>query len=482
MNFKVVFYTIGLLLVVLGACLLLPLLCTMYYGEGDAHAFYLSAIITVFSGLGLAHLCKTQDEISNREGFAIVALSWVAFSLFGALPYCFSTPAHTYTDAFFETMSGFTTTGSSIFTNIEAHTKGLLFWRSITQWLGGMGIIVLSLAILPILGIGGMQLFKAEVPGPTSDKLTPRVKDTAKILWGVYVLLTALETILLMIAGMPPYEALCHSFTTLSSGGFSPKNTSINHYDSSAIHLIITFFMLCAGVNFSLHFKFLKGRFKEVFRDGEFKTYCMVFSIFVLFLFCDLLLSKTANSSPLIQLRDAAFTTASLLTTTGFATADYELWPLFSQFIAFLLMFIGGCAGSTGGGIKIIRNMIVLKFSYQQFYQLIHPKAILQMKIDTQVVKNPVLFGVLGFLVLYISSFAVGTLIMSGTGLDFTTAASATASCLGNIGPGLGSVGPTENFAHISTIGKWVLSFLMLLGRLELFTVLILFTPVFWKD
>jgi trk system potassium uptake protein TrkH len=481
MKFKVVFYTIGLLLLWLGLSLLLPLIATFIYGENDAMAFVISSVLTIISGILLIKFCKTKEEISNREGFAIVTLSWIFFSFFGGLPYMLSSPHHTLTDSFFETMSGFTTTGSSIFTNIEAHTKGILLWRSMTQWFGGMGIIVLSLAILPILGIGGMQLFKAEVPGPTSDKLTPRIKDTAKILWIVYVILTLAETLLLCIAGMNFYEALCHSFTTLSSGGFSPKNGSINDYNSSAIHNIITVFMFFAGVNFALHFRWMRGKFTSVWKDTEFKTYLAVFLAFSAFISINLMLNNKYDSV-YICVRDACFTTSSLLTTTGYATADYELWPYFSQYVAFCLMFIGGCAGSTGGGIKIIRDIILLKFSYQQIYQLIHPKAILQLKIGEQVVKNPVIFGVLGFFVIYICSFVIGTILMSATGLDFLTASSATAACLGNIGPGLGDVGPTNNFAHVTDFGKWVLSFLMLIGRLELFTVLVLFTPVFWKD
>jgi trk system potassium uptake protein TrkH len=481
MKFKVVLNIMGKLLIVLAGFLLLPLIVTWYYQEADYLAFILPSILALGVGLGLSVYTKGHDEISNREGFAIVAMIWVLFSAFGGLPYMISSPSLSFTDSFFETMSGFTTTGSSVIQNIQSHTKGLLLWRSITQWIGGMGIIVLSLAILPILGIGGMQLFKAEVPGPTSDKLTPKVKDTAKILWEAYTFLTFVQATMLFFAGMSPYDAICHSLTTLSSGGFSPNNASVAQYESSSIHFIISLFMIFAGVNFANHYQFSRRNFSALFNDVELKTYLGV--IFGVCALLSLNLMLTGQYTDLfICFRDVVFTTASMVTTTGFATADFESWPLFSQFLIFCLMFTGGCAGSTGGGVKIVRLIIFLKFAYQQVYQLIHPKAILQLKMNQRVVKTPVILGVMGFLVLYVFSFFTGTLIMSATGLDFTSAVTATASCLGNIGPGLGLVGPTDNFSQISDFGKWVLSFLMLLGRLELFTVVILFTPAFWRD
>ncbi|MCJ8347066.1 TrkH family potassium uptake protein, partial [bacterium] len=461
MKFKVVLNILGKLLIVLAGFLLLPLIVTWYYQENDLLAFVGPSVLSLLVGLVLSKYTKGNDEISNREGFAIVSMIWILFSVFGGLPYMISSPSLSFTDSFFETMSGFTTTGSSVMQNIQGHTKGILLWRSITQWIGGMGIIVLSLAILPILGIGGMQLFKAEVPGPTSDKLTPKIKDTAKILWEAYIFLTFLQATLLFFAGMSPYDAICHSLTTLSSGGFSPNNTSIAHYETSAIHFIISLFMIFAGVNFANHYQFSRRNFSALFKDVELKAYLGVMLVVGILLCLNLMLTGQ-YSDIFLCFRDVLFTTTSMVTTTGFATADFETWPLFSQFLIFCLMFTGGCAGSTGGGIKIVRLIIFLKFAYQQVYQLIHPKAILQLKLNQRMVKTPVILGIMGFLVLYVFSFFLGTLIMSATGLDFTTAVTATASCLGNIGPGLAMVGPTDNFSQITDFGKWVLAFLML--------------------
>jgi trk system potassium uptake protein TrkH len=484
MNYKVVLQLIGYMLIGLGVLIFIPLLAAFYYGEKDSSAFLISGGACILCGFLLAMLFRNNDTIAEREGFTIVTLSWVFFSIFGCLPYMLSTPAHSFTDSFFETMSGFTTTGSTIFTDIEAHTKSILLWRSITQWLGGMGIIVLGLAILPILGVGGMQLFRAETPGPVSTKLTPRIKDTAKILWLVYVGLTAIQFLLLCLAGMPVFDSICHSLTTMPTGGFSPKAASIGHYESSAIHWIITIFMLLAGINFSIHFQILRGIIRKTFADSELRTYLFLALCFTL-LICINLFTKndiTGYSSFSICLRDASFTVASILTTTGYATADFELWPVFSQGLIFVLLFLGSCAGSTGGGIKTIRLIVLYRFACQQLYYLLHPRAILNLKVDEKVVKNNIIFGVLGFFIIYIGFFTLGAIALMGTGQDFLTALSASAACIGNVGPGLGAVGPMDNFAHITTFGKWCLIFLMLLGRLELFTVLVIFSAAFWKD
>lgn len=463
----------------LSIAMLFPLLATLSFSENDWLAFVVPALITFFSGFLLSKWFETTEEMSAREGFSIVALVWVIFTIFGSLPYVFV--GHSYTDAFFQTMSGFTTTGSNVFRDIASHSRGILLWGNITQWIGGMGIIVLSLAILPVLGIGGMQLFKAEVPGPVSDKLTPRIRDTAKILYQTYFFLTLIECLLLWLAGMDFYSSVCHSLSTLSSGGFSPHNSSIAHYDNSLIHFIIVFFMLIAGMNFALHYQFSRLKFSSLWVDTEVKSYLLFTCGIVILLMC-ILWSRGVYSDLFLCFRDVLFTTTALITTTGFATADYEQWPVVCQAILYLLFFAGGCAGSTSGGVKIIRLIIFCKFAYQQINQLIHPQAILNIKISRQMVKDNVIKGVLGFFILYALSFMIGTVLMTATGLDILSASSATATCLGNIGPGFAMFGPTDNFADVSTFGKWVLSFLMLLGRLELFTVLVLFTPAFWKN
>lgn len=463
----------------LSIAMLFPLLATFSFGEKDWFAFLIPAILTFLFGLILSRIFESNDEMSAREGFSIVASVWVVFTIFGSLPYVFV--GHSFTDSFFQTMSGFTTTGSTIFRDIASHSHGILLWGSVTQWIGGMGIIVLSLAILPVLGIGGMQLFRAEVPGPVSDKLTPRIRDTAKILYQTYIFLTVVECLLLWLAGMDFYSAVCHSLSTLSSGGFSPHNASIAHYESSLIHFIIIFFMMAAGMNFALHYQFSRFNFSSIWTDTEVKSYLLFISSIVLLLI-SILWFQGFYSDWFLCFRDVLFTTTALITTTGFATADYEQWPAVCQAILYVLFFAGGCAGSTSGGVKIIRLIIFCKFAYQQINQLIHPQAILNIKVSRQMVKDNVIKGVLGFFLLYALSFMIGTILMTATGLDILSASSATATCLGNIGPGFELFGPTDNFADVSTFGKWVLSFLMLLGRLELFTVLVLFTPTFWRD
>jgi trk system potassium uptake protein TrkH len=382
-------------------------------------------------------------------------------------------------DAFFESVSGFTTTGSSILTDIEAVSKGLLFWRSFIQWLGGMGIIVLSVAILPFLGVGGMQLYKAEVPSPVPDKLKPRIRDTATTLWKVYALISLAEVALLMIGGMTLYDTLCHAFTTMPTGGFSTKNASIAHYDSAYFDAVFIFFMLLAGINFSLHYQFLRGKPLAFWRDSE----CRFFLGTVLMLIAIVTLNIYGNVYEKIgeALRFGAFQVVSIVTTTGYATADYELWPTMSQLILLLCMFLGASAGSTGGGMKCLRVMLYLKYCYKELFSLIHPHAVKPIKLGGRTIPEDVVRSVLGFMGLYVGLFAFSSVLMAGMGLDFTTAITSVAAAIGNIGPGLGTVGPVDNYAHIPYLGKWVLLGCMLLGRLEIYTVIILVVPEFWR-
>jgi trk system potassium uptake protein len=478
-NVRLILHLLGLLLLFLAGTLLLPIPFSLYFADGSQLAFALAA--TVCLGLGglLVRTCNSSRELSVRDGFAVVTFGWLTFAVFGALPYLFTGAIPSPLDAVFETMSGFTTTGATILSDIEGLPPSVLFWRALTQWLGGMGFIVLSLAILPMLGVGGMQLFKAEMPGPTADRLKPRIQDTAKLLWGVYVLLTAVQTVLLMFGGMSFFDALCHSFTTLATGGFSPRNASVGAFDSAYIDGVITFFMFIAGVNFSLHYYALRGRLGNYFRNEEFRIYLyLTAGIILLVMWAN---HGAVYTSVLDNLRYSAFQVVSIMTTTGFGTADYSLWPAVSQYLLFFAMFVGGCAGSTAGGMKVARFLLLFKHAQVQIYRLIHPRAVRLVKLGETPVDREVMQAILGFFALYIAIFAFATFLMAATGLDIISAGGSVIATLGVIGPGFGSVGPVESYAHIIPFGKIVLIGCMLLGRLELFTVLVLFFPSFWR-
>lgn len=479
MNSKAVIHIIGTLLMFEAGSMLMPLGFSLYYGDGDAWALLLSVFISFFLGLVLFKSTQIKPELRVREGFAIVVFGWTFMAAVGALPFVLYGAIPSYTDAFFETMSGFTTTGASILTDIEALPHGLLFWRSETHWLGGMGIIVLSLAILPFLGVGGMQLFKAEVPGPLPDKLKPRIKETAEILWGVYLLVTLMETTLLMFGGMSLFDALCHTFGTVATGGFSTKNASIAHFDSVYIEVVIILFMVIAGTNFSLHYRALKGKVQTYYKDREFQFYCLFLVTCLLITVPILYFASKYDMGKAV--RSAAFQVVSIVTTTGYATDDFELWSSSGQLIMLVLMFIGGCAGSTGGSIKIIRIMLLLKHGITEIKKLLHPNAYIPVRLGGRVISADVITNILAFFILYMLIFVCGSFCMALMGLDFVTAVASVAATLGNIGPGLGNVGPTDNYAAIPVAGKWLLSLFMLLGRLEIYTVIILFVPEFWK-
>jgi trk system potassium uptake protein TrkH len=481
MNYKIIVRVLGFLLVVEGLAMLLALAIALIYGEQDVYAFLISlGINLVLGGAIVLGTSKAKKDIGKREGFIIVSMVWIVFSFFGCLPYIISGFIPSFTDAFFETMSGFTTTGSSILNDIEALPHGLLFWRSITQWLGGMGIIVLSLAILPVFGIGGMQLFIAEVPGPNPDKISPRIKQTAKTLWKIYMVFTLIETILLWIGGMSLFDAVCHSFTTMATGGFSTKQASVAHWPSPFIQYVIIVFMFLAGTNFTLSYFALKGKLLVAFKDEEFKYYSFFTLGFTALIFIGLLVTTQLGIEH--AFRDALFQVLTIITTTGYATADYLTWSPVLTMIIFGLFFFGGSAGSTGGGIKIMRIVVLLKNSYYELKRLVHPHAIIPVKFNNHSVDSKIVTNVLAFFIIYLVIFATSTVIFTLIEPSMETAMGAVATSLGNIGPGLGSVGPAENFAHIKPVGKWFLSFLMLLGRLELFTVLVLFSPTFWKN
>ncbi|UCF79573.1 MAG: TrkH family potassium uptake protein [Candidatus Eiseniibacteriota bacterium] len=478
-SYRAVIHVLSALLIFLGISLVAPTLIAFFFKEGDFNAFLVTVAVAWVVGILGFLTTRAETELRPKDGFLIVSAGWLLFALVGALPFKISGFIPSYTDAFFETMSGFTTTGASILTDIEALPHGLLFWRSLTHWLGGMGIILLSLAILPLLGVGGMQLFKAEVPGPAPDRLTPRIKSTAKLLWGVYAVISLAETLLLKLAGMTWFDAFCHTFGTMATGGFSTKNASIGHYNSAFIHYIVMFFMVLAGINFALHYRALRGKPLVYLKDRETTFFAGIIALAVLLIGVDVWRVTGHHISTTLQ--QTLFQVVSILTTTGYVTADYEKWSKLSQVILYFLMFFGGCAGSTGGGIKIMRTLILLKLGINEIKRLIHPQAILTVRLGNMVIPREIAGNIGSFFLLHIGLTAFGVLFMSALGLDFETAFASVAANINNIGPGLGAVGPTDHYAHVPVVGKWFLCFLMLAGRLEIFTVLVLFTVSFWK-
>jgi trk system potassium uptake protein TrkH len=483
MSLPIVLQVLAILILILCGFMLVPTGIAAYLGESRELLSFILSIVgaAVVAGTILFVLRrKNKQVLSTRGSFLLVTLSWICASFLGCLPFYLSGAIPCLADAFFETMSGFTTTGASILTHIEGMPRSLLFWRSLTHWLGGMGIVVLTVAVLPLLGIGGLQLLRAEAPGPTTDKVTPRITETAKILWLIYLGLTVVETALLMAGGMDLFDGLTHTFGTLATGGFSPKNKSVGHYDSAYIDGVVTVFMLLAGMNFILHFKLITGRFREAWKDTEFKAYI---GIFLLASFgITLFLWGSFSGSFARCFRFAAFQAASILTTTGYATTDFELWVFPAQILLFFLMFIGGCSGSTGGGIKVIRIVTLLKEGLIEMKHLIHPRGVFTMKIGGKSVHYRVVHTISGFFFLYILMLLATVVVVSTAGVDITTSMATALVTVGNIGPGFGKIGPTDNYAFYPDYVKWFLSFAMMVGRLELYTVLVLLTPAFWRD
>ncbi|MEN7551382.1 TrkH family potassium uptake protein [Rapidithrix thailandica] len=481
-NFKKISRVLGILLIINGLFMLLCLPFSFIDERPDDEiALIISGGITLVVGLGgwRFSLKATHRDLKKRDGYLIVVGGWLLMSFFGSLPYLLSGAIPNYADAFFETVSGFTTTGATVLTNIEGVDRGILFWRSLTQWIGGMGIIVLAIAILPFLGIGGMQLFVAEAPGISPDKLQPRIKETAKRLWFIYLGLTILECVLLMLGGMSFYDAINHSLTTMATGGFSTKNASAAHFDSPYIQYVLIIFMFLAGTNFTINYFFVKGKFKKIWLNEEFRTYVFLTGIFVLIVSTTVYFVTDSGAER--SFRDALFQVVSVITTTGFVSADFTSWAPFITILFFIFMFMGASAGSTAGGVKIVRHVILMKNSFLELKRQLHPSAVIPVRLNNKAVSQDITFNVLAFIFIYIIVFCIGSLILASMGLDFLTAIGAVATSLGNIGPGLGTVGPVDNFAHLPGAAKWVLSFLMLMGRLELFTFLILLSPYFWQ-
>ena len=568
MNLKVVFFTLSNLLLATAVALLVPLgvsICYRSQGHGEWIVFLASSGMATFFGVILNLLTRRSDRnMGNREAFAIVSFGWIVIALVGSMPYFLYqdflgsgidqqvSAFRRFTDSYFESMSGFSTTGATILTEIEHLPHGILFWRSFTHWFGGMGILVLAVAILPLLGVGGMQLLRAEAPGPQTDRLTPRIQETAKVLWWVYVLITLVEVIFLWVGSVwiVPEEvrespadglfyAFCHAFGTMATGGFSPKNASIGHYQSVYIDTIIIIFMFIAGTNFSLHYRALQGNFGSYWKDEEFRFYVFVIgTVTTVLVLCTMLQPvvningtvRAVNQEEVIEignqiypivdgkveyenqfhsiinehatingqvypvykgdvvynsigsaLRYVLFQVLAIVTTTGYGTADFELWPYLAQIMLIFLMFFGGSAGSTGGGMKQVRFLLLIKQGYREIKHLVLPHAVLPIKLNEQIVPKDIMSNILGFFFIGVVVFVLGTISLAGLGLDLTSASTSIASALMNIGPGLGTVGPTDNYAHILPAGKWVLCFCMLMGRLELYTLLVILTPIAWR-
>ena len=492
-NLKIILYVIGILLAFNGGLMLLAALISFLMKDGVSSEITLCAFIVIGMGASMVLIFRNHHtNIQKREGYLIVTIGWLLMAVTGMLPFLTTDSIDSVYDAFFETMSGYTATGSTILTDIESLPAGVLFWRSMMHWIGGMGIIVLAIAILPLLGIGGMQLFSAEAPGPNSDKLHPRITDTAKRLWFIYVAYTIVETLLLYLAGMSLFDAVNHSMSTMASGGFSTKNDSLAHWNHLPwVHYIIIIFMFLAGTNFVLSYFAFTGKIQKIFQDNEFLTFAKFIFVFSIIVFSVLITQVDLDSDsfhhPQVfgkiesSLRHSVFQVLAIVTTTGFVTADYTSWNSFLTVFFFGLMFLGGSAGSTSGGIKVVRHLLMIKSGVLEFKRALHPNAIIQPRFNGKVISQEIIGNILGFFILYMLSFIIGSLVFGFMGLDFESAIGVAASSLGNVGPAIGDFGPASNFSQLPPVGKLWSSFLMLMGRLELFTVLILLTPYFWK-
>ncbi len=480
-NIQPISNVLGALLVFVSIIMFACIPISWIMGDTMMLPFLKSGLITLALGSSSWYYkFKSNANVNKREGYLIVVISWLALGLVGSLPYLYSGHDISFTDSFFETVSGFTTTGATIFTDIESLSPSILLWRSMTQWIGGMGIIVLTVALFPLLGIAGIELFVAEAPGPTSDKIHPRIKDTARTLWFIYLGLTGLLILILFAEGMTFFDAFNHALTTMATGGFSTKNASIAHYTSPLIQYTLAFFMFLAGTNYAVIYFGLKGKLKKVYNNEEWRMYVIILLLSVSFL--TVVLHFDQGLSLEHSFRAILFQVISLVTTTGFVTEDYLSWGSAYALVFFVLLFTGACAGSTSGGIKLIRHLVFMRNSILEFKRILHPRALIRLKINKALVAPKIMTHILVFLLAYLFLFVSGSLSLTLFGLDFETAIGAAATSIGNVGPGIGSVGPVDNFAHLPDGVKYILSFLMICGRLEIFTVLVLFTPYFWRN
>lgn len=481
MRGRVVIHVVGLLTAFAGVSMLVPATVSLFYRETAALQLVLSAALTMACGALAYRLTKPIGDISIRDGFAIVTLGWVAVAVFGSLPFLLTGSIPSPTSAFFETLSGFTTTGATVVSSIDVLPRGIVLWRSQTQWMGGMGIIVLSVAILPLLGVGGMQLLQAEIPGLAPDRIRPRVRQTAALLWVVYAILTAAEAVLLLFGGMTGFEAVNHALTTMATGGFSTEDASIGAFEGPYLHYVIGAFIVLAGINFTLHYNWMTGNWRAVLRNPELRVYLAILAVSTGLLTAIVHLPGHVEGGLEASFRAAFFQSASLMTTTGYATIDYELWSPAAHVLLVLLMLIGGCTGSTAGSVKVLRHMLVAKEARISLRKLLHPAGVFVYKLNGRTVSEDVLASVSGFLLLYLGALATGILALALLGLDARTAVGAAVATIGNVGPGLGLVGPSTTYAGMPDAALWVMGFLMLLGRLEIFTVIVLFTRGYWR-
>ena len=482
MNARHLVHIVSIILIALSATLAVTAAVAGYYGDGDMLAFVGTAVGTAAVGLLGFRSTSLQRDLSIREGYAVVSLAWIAIGVVGAVPYLLTGVIRSPMAALFEAVSGFTTTGATVFADIETLPHGILFWRSLTQWIGGMGIIVLGIAILPFLGVGGMQLFRAEVPGPTPERLQPRIAQTAKLLWFVYAGLTATQTVLYLLGGMPLFESVNHALTTLSTGGFSPRNASIAAYSSPYLQYVTIAFMYLAGINFTLHYHALAGRPGRYFRDTEWRAYSLIVLGATALVLVALLAAGVYSEHGMERaFRDSLFQVVSITTTTGFVSYDYELWPVGTHLLLLLLMFVGGMAGSTAGGMKVIRVHTFMRQGLTGLKRSLHPRAVLVTRVGTKALRDDDLLNILAFILLFVLCYVVGWLTLTFLGNDLVTSMGAAAAAIGNIGPGLGEVGAVDNYGGLGPASQAVLTFLMLVGRLEIFTVLLLFHRDLWR-
>ncbi|MBQ3616405.1 MAG: TrkH family potassium uptake protein [Anaerotignum sp.] len=479
MNYNMISYVLGSLLRIEGILMSIPMVLAFVYGESAAQkAFLITVVVCLALGTLIRHKEPENKSIYGREGFVVVALSWIVMSLFGALPFYLSGAINGFINCFFETVSGFTTTGASILTEIEGLPMSILFWRSFTHWIGGMGILVFMLAILPMGDERSMYLMKAEAPGPMVSKLVPKVKSTAKLLYKIYIALTVIEMVLLLLGGMPLFDSVVNSFSTAGTGGFAILNSSIAGYNNAYYEYVITIFMLLFGVNFNLYYLMILRDFKSIWKNEELRYYV------VIVVACIVLITGNIYSMyPTFEsaFRHAAFQVAAIVTTTGFATANFDLWQEFSKTLIFCLTILGACAGSTGGGIKVSRLIILLKLAYREIRHIVHPRSVNLIKLDGYKVEEDVVRGVTGYIVVYVLLLLGSFILISFDNYDFTTSLTSVITCLGNVGPGFAMVGPVENFSFFSGFSKLVLCFDMLVGRLEIFPIIMLFAPSIWR-
>jgi trk system potassium uptake protein TrkH len=479
MNFRMVSKSLGIILICEALLMLPSFLAAFFFEDGDVVAFAITIVLLAFLGLLMFSIKPATRSIYARDGFAIVAFGWILISFFGGLPFYLSGAIPSYVDSFFESSSGFTTTGASILTDIESLPRGILFWRSFTNWIGGMGVLLLTLAILPSVGAGTFHIMRAESAGPAPGKIVPRIGDTAKLLYGIYFCITLVQTILLLAGGMSLYDSFIHAFATAGTGGFSNKNASVGAFDSIFIEIVITVFMFLCGTNFTLYYRVFKGDIKSVLKDEEFRAYAGITIASIILITINIF--GTTFKSIWESLRHAIFQVVSIITSTGYITIDFNQWPVFSKCILVLLMFIGACSFSTGGGIKVIRIVILGKVIKRELMRIIHPRSVYSVKIGGRSIDDESLSAVMAFFFFYMLIFACAVLIVSLDGKTFETTVTAVAAMMGNIGLGLGDVGPSGNYNDFSDLSKVILSLCKIIGRLEIYPILLLAMPTFWR-